>query len=187
MPSKAKVKSAEEKGANSIEQVDPLRLIAILPLRPHNVVAIIRAGTGHLAIPLAKYLYSGKVYAMTDGAETGRALKEKLTKGRLTNVVILQESRQSKVPKEGLDGILIPLVLHSAANKKAYLRKTADLLKQGAWAAVLEWYKKETPEGPPVRRRLDATTVMDLARETGFRSSERRDLDDQRYMVVLRK
>lgn len=187
MATKVKAKSAEDEAGNPIEQVDPLRLIAILPLRPHNVVAIIRAGTGHLAVPLAKYLYSGKVYAVTDGAETGKALKEKLTKSRLTNVVILQESRQSKVPKEGLDGILLPLVLHGVPNKKAYLRKTADLLKQGAWAAVLEWYRKETPEGPPMRRRLDPPAVMELAKETGFRSSERRDLDDQRYMVVLRK
>ena len=187
MPAKTKSKSAEEAGSNSIEHVDPLRLIALLPLRPHNVVAIIQAGAGHLAIPLAKYLYSGKVYAVTDSTETGRALKEKLTKIRLTNVVILQESGQSKVPKEGLDGILLPLTLNGAANKKTYLRKTADLLKPGAWAAVLEWYKKETPEGPPVRRRLDAAAVMELAKETGFRFSERRDLDDQRYMVVLRK
>ena len=187
MPTKAKAKSAEEEGTNPIEHVDPLRLIALLPLRPHNVVAIIRAGAGHLAIPLAKYLYSGKVYAVTDGAETGRALKEKLAKIRLTNVVILQESGQSKVPKEGLDGILLPLTLNGAANKKTYLRKTADLLKPGAWAAVLEWYKRETPEGPPVRRRLDAASVMELAKETGYRFSERRDLDDQRYMVVLRK
>ena len=187
MPSKAKAKSAANEGRNPIEHVDPLRLIALLPLRPHNVVAIIQAGAGHLAIPLAKYLYSGKVYAVTDSAEAGRALKEKLAKIRLTNVVILQESRQSKVPKEGLDGILLPLTLNSAANKKTYLRKTADLLKPGAWAAVLEWYKRETPEGPPVRRRLDASTVMELAKETGYRFSERRDLDDQRYMVVLRK
>ena len=187
MPTKAKAKSAEEEGTNPIEHVDPLRLIALLPLRPHNVVAIFRAGAGHLAIPLAKYLYSGKVYAVTDGAETGRALKEKLAKIRLTNVVILQESGQSKVPKEGLDGILLPLTLNGATNKKTYLRKTADLLKPGAWAAVLEWYKRETPEGPPVRRRLDAAAVMELAKETGYRFSERRDLDDQRYMVVLRK
>ena len=187
MPAKAKAKRAEEESSNPIEQLDPLRLIAILPIRPHNVVAIIRAGTGHLAVPLAKYLYSGKVYAVTDGAETSRALKEKLAKSRLTNVVILQESRQGKVPKEGLDGILLPLTLNGAANKKTYLRQTAELLKQGAWAAVLEWYKKETPEGPPVRRRLDAAAVMELAKETGYRFSERRDLDDQRYMVVLRK
>ena len=38
-----------------------------------------------------------------------------------------------------------------------------------------------------MRRRLDAAAVMELAKETGYRFSERRDLDDQRYMVVLRK
>ncbi len=53
------------------EQIDPLRILAQLPLRPYQQLGDFRCGKGALTIPLAKHTFDGKVYA-TDESEAAR-------------------------------------------------------------------------------------------------------------------
>ena len=169
------------------EQVDPLRLMAQLPIRPHHVIAAYRADSCHFAVPLGKHLFDGKVYAMVDDLKAQKWLQDKAAEIRLGNLVVLRKAQKDGVKLESLDGALIPFALYGAANRKAFLRKVARLLKQGAWAAVLEWQSKDTLDGPPIEQRIDEAGIVALGRETGFRFSERRDMGSQHFMVVLRK
>jgi ubiquinone/menaquinone biosynthesis C-methylase UbiE len=171
-----------------IEGLDPLRLMAQLPLRPYHRVLDVRCGSGHLTVPLAKFLFDGKVYALDSTTSNLDPLKEKLTQIRLSNVVVITTKKQQQgIEAEHLDGALVPFVLHWVAGKEAFLREFLPLLKKGAWVAVVDWQKKATDGGPPVAQRLDEAEVIALGERIGLRFSGKRTLTNSSYLVLLRK
>jgi len=169
------------------ERIDPLRLIAHLPIQPYHELADFRCGSGHLTIPLAKHLFSGKVYASDPDSQALKELKGKVAATHLGNVVILTEKQQKSIRQDTLDGALMAFTLSSVKDREAPLKSVLRLLKRGAWLAVLEWHDKKTTEGPPVSQRIGEDTVVDLARKVGFRFSQKRNLDGLHYLMILRK
>ena len=171
-----------------IEKLDPLRLMAQLPLRPYQNILDVGCGNGHLTIPLAKFLFDGKVYAMDSTAPNLNDLKERLAKARLSNVIpVTTKKQQQGIGSETLDGVLLSLTLHVAADKEAYLQEFLPFLKRGAWIAVLEWQKHGEHGGPPEAERLAETEVIAMAERAGLRVSGRRTLTESHYLVLLRK
>ncbi|MQF82809.1 methyltransferase domain-containing protein [SAR202 cluster bacterium AD-802-E10_MRT_200m] len=166
------------------ERIDPLRLMAQLPLHPYQVLADYHCGTGHFTIPIAKHVFDGKVYAVDPNVENLEELKKSLSDYRLTNVVV---SKQGDISPSSLDGALLAFALHKMKNKKAILKETLETLKKGSWLAVLEWNDKVIGEGPPASARIGDSEVVELARGIGFRFSEKRILGDQHYLLMLRK
>jgi ubiquinone/menaquinone biosynthesis C-methylase UbiE len=170
------------------DSLDPMRLLAQLPLAPYQTLADLRSGTGGLTVLIAKHTFSGKVYATDRSAAARDELKEKLAQVRLSNVVVYEPKDQAKViPAESVDGVLLAIALSEADDKVAYLKKVGGLLKKGAWVAVIEWSKRNLGDGPPMEERISEAEVIELAHEGGFRFSERRDLDGSHYLVILRK
>ena len=71
MPRKSTpARAAERSGSPPARSIDPLRLIALIPFRPHETIGDIGCGVGDLTIPLAKYVFDGKVYAVDVDADS---------------------------------------------------------------------------------------------------------------------
>ena len=64
------------------EMLDPQRVFSLLPLRPYQKVADVGCGPGFFTIPLAKYLFDGRVYAIDVEQQMLDALKERLASAR---------------------------------------------------------------------------------------------------------
>ena len=175
-------------GQDLAQTVDPLRLLAQLPLLPYQQLGDLRCGSGALTVLLAKHTYDGKVYATDDSPQARKELQERVTQARLSNVVVFDPKKENKSVLEGtLDGVLLPMVLSDAEDKMAPLARAARVLKKGGWAAVIEWNKRESPAAPPLERRVNEAEAIELGLKSGFRFSERRDLDKGHYLVILRK
>ncbi len=188
MPKQAATRTAPRPDPS--DSVDALRLLAQLPLAPYQVLVDLRSGAGGLTIPIAKHTFAGKVYACDRSAPAREELRQKVTHSRLSNVEVFDPKDQAKViPPESVDGILLAMALSEAEDKVALLKSVGDLLKKGAWAAVIEWYKRDIGAGvgPPMEQRISEEEVKELAREGGFRFSERRDLNGRHYILILRK
>lgn len=175
-------------GPHAEDTVDPLRLLAQLPLRPYHLIGDLRSGRGDLTITLAKHTFDGRVYATDASPRARKSLREKVALARLTNVTVFDPKDESKsVPAEGLDGVLLALALSATRDRVALFKRVAGLLKRGAWAAVVEWYKRSDEDGPPIEQRMSEEEVTALGREGGFRFSERRALSSRHYLVILRR
>ena len=134
--------------------IDTHSLLSRLPIRPHHVVADIGCGPGYFAVPLAKYLYDGKVYALDVQQEMLDATQGKLEDARLTTVeVMLSKERKLPLDDESMDGALMAFVLQEANGPAALLKEARRCLKPAGWLTVLEWHRRETEQGPPVGRR----------------------------------
>ena len=170
------------------EELDPFTVMAYLPIDPYHQVADIGCGPGYFTIPLAKHLLHGKVYALDVNDEMLEALRRRVAQVNLSNV----ESAKCgptyfPVAKASLDGVLLAFVVHQNEDRVAFMKASRELLQNGGWCGVLEWYRKETEYGPPLEKRIDPEELERLAQEAGFRSGGWRDLNGKQYMVVLRR
>lgn len=167
------------------ELLDPDRLLAALPLRPYMHIADVGCGPGYFSLPLAKYLYEGKLYAVDVQEEMLEACRERLAPFKFTNTeFILSTENDIPLSPDSLDGALLAFVLHHAEDKPAFLRMIASLLKKSAWVAVLEWRKEEMEEGPPVHVRLELEETWQLMTKAGLRGITQHTLNEKQYMLM---
>ncbi|MFN3974724.1 MAG: class I SAM-dependent methyltransferase [Dehalococcoidia bacterium] len=171
------------------ETLDPMRLVAAVPIRTYHTIADLWCGSGYFTVPFAKYLFEGKVYAIDPDPTLLEALRKQLEAVHLTNVELVEGASLAQALKpESVDGALLFLVLTEVEDKEGLLRQTAQVLRRGGWAAVLEWQKRDgQKDGPPLEQRLSEEEVMALAQKVGFRASERRDVSSRHYLLILRK
>ena len=168
--------------------LDSNRLFSLIPIQPYHDVADIGCGPGYFSIPLAKYVWGGKVYALDVQREMLDATEAALKEVNLTNgEVLLSKEKKLPLKKDAVDGALLAFVLQEADDRRALLKEAMRCLRKAGWLAILEWHKKETEIGPPVEQRIDDGEMESLVGEAGFRISTRRDLDSDRYLLLARK
>jgi len=191
MPAKVKFDTKNMDELLSSERrrtLDTHRLLSLLPIHLHHVVADIGCGPGYFTIPLGKYLFDGKVFALDVQQEMLDATQKALEALHLTNVEVMR-SKESKLPldDECLDGALVAFVLQEASNARALLKDTLRCLKKSGWLAVLEWHNREMDEGPPLGQRIEEGKMREMAEKLGFRFTARHDLNGNQYMILMRK
>ena len=191
MPAKAKFDPKKKDILLSPERrraLDTHRLLSMIPVLPHHVVADIGCGPGYLTIPFAKYLFDGKVFALDVQQEMLDATQEALEAVNLSNVeVMLSEEERLPLEDECLDGTIAAFVLQEADSPNALLKEARRCLKKSGWLALLEWHKRKTDEGPPLKRRIEEKRLRTMAEKQGFRFGSRRDLNGSQYMLLMRK
>lgn len=168
--------------------IDPNLLIAELPLRPFQIIADIGCGPGYFTVPLAKYLYDGKVFAV-DVQQGMLDIVEKEAKAvHVTNVETVL-SKETKIPLDdaSVDIALLSSVLHEATSPTRLLRDVARIVKKGGWIAIMEWRKEEMPTGPPLDERIALKDVQKLLTKLELRIRTRRLITDTRYLILVEK
>ncbi len=168
--------------------VDPNLLIAELPLRPFQIVADIGSGPGYFSIPLGKYLYDGKVYAV-DVQQGMLDIVEKEAKAVHVNNVETVLSKETKIPLDdaSVDIALMSNVLHEATSPTRLLRDVSRIVKKGGWIAIMEWRKVEMETGPPVSERIAQKDVEKLLTKLELSIKARRLIGDTRYLLLIEK
>ena len=176
-------------GSERYEQLDIQRIFSLLPLTHYQTVADIGCGPGFFTIPLGKFLWEGKVYAMDIQEEMLETCRHRVNEAGLANVqVILNGETQFPLGLGSLDGALVSQVLHSQINKATFLKTVKDLLKPGGWLAFINWHLVTEPtQGPPAERRISKEDVLHLAKEAGLGMILHRELAEELYLLVLRK
>ncbi|MBI2919300.1 MAG: class I SAM-dependent methyltransferase [Chloroflexi bacterium] len=167
--------------------LDPDRILPLLPLKPDHVIADIGCGTGFFSLPLAQRLPRGKVYAVDVQEDMLETVREKLAQTPLDNVeTVLSRDSDIPLPPASLDGAFLSLVLHENEGRRRFLGAVGDLLKRGAWMAVLEWEKREMEAGPPQAERIARDEVTALAAEIGLQLDQEVEVNDRHYMLVFK-
>ena len=170
------------------ELLDQDRVISMIPLRPYHTVVDIGCGPGYFAIPLGKSVFDGKVYAVDIQQEMLDATKQELERVRLTNVEpVLSPEESIPLEDDSLDGAFSAFVVHEADDPRQMLNETLRCLRRGGWLALLEWHKRKMDEGPPVKERIDEAALREMALKVGFRFTSRHGLNENQYMLLMRK
>ena len=167
--------------------LDVHQVMSVIPILPYHSVADVGCGKGYFTVPLAKYLFDGKVYALDADQKMLDATKESADRSRLTNVEpILAKGYKLGLDEDSLDGALAAFVVHEVAAEDL-LKQLHKCVRKGGWVALLEWRKEKMDEGPPLTKRVDEDDLRKLAEGVGFRFTTRRSLNEKQYMLLLRK
>ncbi len=178
------VEKTQEPAAPKGDAIDPTGIVALIPMRPYDLIGDFACGNASLSLPLARYAYCGRVYAIDTHQDVLDTVKQKSQQARLGNVEPVL-SKESSVPlaDASLDGAMLASALSSASRPKSVLKETFRLLKKGGWAAVIDLTKGEGKDAPGKA----AQDILDIATEIGFKKVTLRPLNGTRYLLVLRK
>ena len=169
------------------EELDSFRVIALMPIDPYDHVADIGCGPGYFAIPLAKHLINGKLFALDILDEMLDALRDRVAEANLGNVEVISARRPSsparEVARRCLSGVRYPSKRRSGGIPRGS-NATAQTPRMVHNSGV---YRKETGGGPPLEKRIEPDELEALAKQVGFRFRWWRDLNGRQYMAMMRK
>ena len=166
---------------------DPLEIIGFSEIGDADTVADIGCGPGYFALPLAGVLTHGRLYALDIDEEMLAVCRERLAEAGMSNAEALRCGEfDFPLEQRSLDGALVAFVVQASADPPRFLRAVRELMRPGGWCAILEWYHKETENGPPLERRIDPEDLAEIAQQAGFRYNNRRDLNGEQYMLSLK-
>lgn len=132
------------------------------------VAADFGSGSGGWAIPLARILEEGKVYAIDILEEPLSALRAKVKIEKLFNV----EARKADVEKgvtllsNSCDLVLMTNLLFECENKKQVLEEGKRVLKKGGKILVVDWIK-DNPLTSEIEW-VDFDKVKEVAKDLGL-------------------
>ena len=189
MPAKPTTKLRESTiSAERLEALDLHRVMSMIPIMPYHTVVDISSGTGHFAIPLAKYVFDGKVCALDNKKGTLEVIQETVNKLRLGNVeTILNKGKKLRLDTDSVDGVLVPFVFSSGTHIANLLKEIYRVLHSGGWMAALEWNDVDSNDAPPKTTRVTTAELQRIAEKTKFRFTASYHLDEDQYMLLMRK
>ena len=170
------------------KELDPDLIIKKLPIKPESQIAEIGCGPGFFTLPLARRLTKGKLFAMDVQPQMLEMAKARVTEAGITNVeFIASQEFEFPAPKSSIDGVFIAFVLHESDDRALFLGKVKEIMKPGAWVAVIEWVKEKTDGGPPVADRMSLSDTISAGRTAGLRYVSNESLNPKHYLVMLDK
>ena len=168
-----------------IAELDPSGTLRRIGVSENDVICDIGAGSGIFTIPAAQ-ITKNRVYALEIDDEMLEVIGEKTKSLGLSNIELMKVI-DDKFPIEDhtVDFTLIVTVFHEIENKQVFLSEIKRMLKNDVKIMVIEFYKRETPMGPPVDHRIDESEVKKDFGEFGFTVSEKFDLGDNFYCFIF--
>ncbi len=166
----------------------PSLLMENLELAPDAVVADIGAGSGYFTFMLAEKVPQGRVLAVDIQPEMIDFLKKRSEKEGTKNVeTILSTEKDTKLPANAVDGILLVDAYHEFSFPREMLESMYQALKPGGRVFLLE-YRAEDPLVPikPLHKMSQKQAKLEYA-ASGFRWLETRDFLPRQHFMIFEK
>lgn len=151
--------------------LNPQEVLNQLKLEGQMIVADFGSGSGGWAIPLAKRLKFGKVYAIDILEEPLLALKSKAEIAKTYNIETIRSNIEgkegSKLPDLSCNLILITNLLFQVEDKNKILTEAKRVLKKGGEILVVDWLP-QAPQGPK-EGKVSAEEVKEIAKSLNLK------------------
>jgi SAM-dependent methyltransferase len=149
---------------------DPEAVWAVIAAAPTGVLVDIGAGVGWFAIPFARKMPGGTVYACDLSAEMMAHLAAAIAAEGVPNVKPVRVAEVAVPLAAGVADVVFMANLHHELEHPAQsLAEARRLLKPGGRIAIIDWKPEPTPMGPPVAARVAPAAVKAQLEAAGFR------------------
>jgi len=175
--------------------LNPTEILNQLSLRDDMIVADFGSGSGGWAIPLAKRLKTGRVYAIDILEEPLSALKSKAQIERISNIETIlsniENKNGSKLPDESCNLVLITNLLFEVKDKKAVLEEEKRILRPGGEILIVDWtppthYPENSPFGPQ-EGKASTEEVKKIAKDLNLKNKKEFDASIYHWGLILVK
>lgn len=135
------------------------------------------AGVGFFALPIAKHLPGGTVYACDVSPEMLMHLQEAIRQEGASNVKAVQTEEVHVPLADGIADVMLMVNLHHELDfRDQTLAECRRLLRPGGRLAVVDWKPTATEKGPPVEVRFDPAHVRGELEAAGFHDVRAHDI-----------
>jgi len=167
----------------------PEEILKQLSLKEDMAAADFGSGSGGWAIPLAKILKEGKVYAIDILEEPLSALKGKAELLNISNIELirsdLEGERGSKIEDDSLDLVLITNLLFETENKKEILAEAKRILKGSGKILIVDW-KPKASLGPK-EGKISVKEIQKIAKNLNLEVEKELEAGDYHYAMLIKK
>jgi ubiquinone/menaquinone biosynthesis C-methylase UbiE len=163
----------------------PQQVVEALRLTPGAAVADIGAGSGYFSSRFAAAVGpQGTVYAVDIDAGLIQHLQERAAKDGFENLKpVLGMPDDPRLAAASVDLVFICDVIHHIENRGPYYAKLAKALRPAGRLAIVDFYKRELPVGPPPAMKIAKADLIAELEQAGF--AVRQDFDSLPYQYFL--
>ena len=167
--------------------LDPYSIIPLIPIRPGHNVGDIGCGPGVFSIPLAKYLFSGKLYAVDIHEPMLKEITSTLDSINLNNIE-LNLSTENSIPIDNniLDGVFVSCTLEEAQSPSVLLTEIKRIIKQFGWLTIISCLTKNNDNINLEYEYIPKTKLNRMVEKLGFKLLSQRELNDQYYLSIYK-
>lgn len=169
--------------------LDPNKILDQLDLKKDMIASEFGCGPGGWAIPLAKRLEEGKVFALDIQPEKLSALETRVVVENVFNVETklcdLEKPKGSSLPDSFLDLVLIPNVLFQIEKKDVIIGEAKRVLKSGGKILIVDWLI-EAKLGPKTGK-VSKKEVKEIAKDLGLKLEKTLEAGIYHYGLVFEK
>lgn len=169
--------------------LNPNKILDELKLREDMLAAEFGCGPGGWAIPLAKRLEKGKVWAFDVQPEKISALESRTVARDILNIETkicdLEQPGATQLPGNFLDLVLIPNVLFQIEKKDVIIGEVKRVLKKGGQVLIVDW-KSETKLGPKGQR-VDPKKVKQIAQKADLELKKQFEAGKHHWGLIFEK
>ncbi len=169
--------------------LNPQEVLNQLKLEGDMIAADFGSGSGGWAIPLAKRLKFGRVYAIDILEEPLFALKSKAEIEKVYNIETVRSNVEQKQGSKLVDSfchlVLMTNLLFEAKDKKTIMAEAERVLRKKGKILVVDWLP-EAPLGPK-ERRVSADEVKEIAQNLNLKLEKEFKAGVYHYGLVFTK
>lgn len=166
----------------------PAEVAAALGIGPGMVVADIGAGTGYFLEHLSREAGErGMILAVDTEPDMVAHIGNRMVEAGVSNVVpVLALPADPFLPQGRVDRILMVDTYHHIDDRLGYFGKLRRSMTPGGRLAIIDFFKKPLPVGPPPDHKLERSFVLEEMVEAGWKLvDEKKGLLPYQYFLIF--
>ncbi len=170
---------------------DPIKNLKAFELRENMIVADLGAGSGFYAIPAAKMVPTGKVYAIEIQRDYLIAIKNKGAEAHLNNIEYLlgdiEKIGGTKIKDNIIDAVIASNILFQVEDKDKFIEEAKRILKSGGKLLLVDWSDSSSIIGPSFGKIISKDEARKIFEEKGFIWHRDIDAGAHHYGMIFQK
>ncbi len=171
------------------ERQPPETIVSRVKIEPQDGVADIGAGTGYLALHIAKNHAKARVFAVDSQKEMTEHMQMRAEAYELRNFnIFMTPADKTRLKTGGIHHVFMMNLLHDVDDLEDVLKEFDRILVPGGDVTIIEPKKVEGTMGPPLKERLELEEAVGLMESTGvFKLVNGWDDAEDWYQLMFRR
>jgi ubiquinone/menaquinone biosynthesis C-methylase UbiE len=177
-------------GKNSFGLIDSAKFFQELDLKTGSTFLDVACGWGAYSLAASDIIgKDGQVYAVDLWEEGISSLRKEADSKGIQNLAAFVSDVAQNIPVEDdcVDVCLMATVLHDLVADKVerqVIKEILRVMKSESTLAIVEFYKKEGPPGPPKPVRLSPAEVDEMLSTYGFQQKRYAEIGPDNYLQI---
>ena len=178
-------------GKNSFGLIDTAKFFQELDLKKGTTFLDVASGWGAYSLAVSNIVgQDGQVYAVDLWEEGIYNLRKEADSKGIQNLATFVSDVAQIIPVEDdcVDVCLMATVLHDFVGDKVerqVMKEIVRVMKSNGVLAIVEFYKKEGPPGPPQRVRLSPKEAVEILSAYGLQQNRYTEVGPDNYLQIF--